>query len=105
MGLQPAIAEQDTAPYPTISTAVQSLAIVAIATTETRHMHAVHDEVMRRLLQIMKARDPSLREHGARTARYAAALGRVVGLSSDELTDLARAALLEPFPVLRSGDR
>jgi HD-GYP domain-containing protein (c-di-GMP phosphodiesterase class II) len=46
------------------------------------------------LTEMMTARNPGLLEHGQRTARYAAALGCAIGVSSGTLIDLHYAAVL-----------
>jgi putative nucleotidyltransferase with HDIG domain len=79
---------------------VQSPAAAAIAAAETRDVHEFHADVLSRLLGFMKARDPGFPKHGARTAQYAVALARGVGLGRDEWTDLALAALLHDIGKL-----
>lgn len=52
------------------------------------------DEIVAALVQLMGHHDPTLPQHGERTAGYAVALGEARGLADPELRDLRRAALL-----------
>ncbi|MDQ6735152.1 MAG: HD domain-containing protein, partial [Nitrospirota bacterium] len=56
------------------------------------------------LIQVMRAKEPTLLEHGRRTAHYATALGHAVGISARELIDLHYAALLHDIGKLLLSD-
>ena len=60
--------------------------------------------ILQALTREMDARDPRLRSHGARTARYAVALGEAHGLSPGKLRDLAYAGLLHDIGRLTLSD-
>jgi putative nucleotidyltransferase with HDIG domain len=52
----------------------------------------------------LDARDPEVRHHSDRVARYAYALGRELGMDSERLDDLTAAALLHDVGVLGIPD-
>lgn len=61
-------------------------------------------DALRLLTKMMKAKDPALVEHGRRTAEYAMAIGRTVGLPARDLIDLYYAALLHDIGKITLPD-
>ncbi|MDT7040810.1 HD-GYP domain-containing protein [Candidatus Nitronereus thalassa] len=64
------------------------------------HNQSLKSHTIRHFVEAMRRHDPSLVEHGKRTALYSLLLGQALNLPSDDLSDICYAALLHDLGKL-----